>query len=122
MTNSQREWLIASKSVFEFTNKIVAPVMSFALVLVSVYTIQYVVATITGSELFGSMAFYTSIFIIGLNVISSEVYNYVNKKVQKQYLEDYLKKDDGTNNSDRGHSRDDSGSKQPDSQDSSSAE
>ncbi len=117
MTNSQREWLIASKSVFEFTNKIVAPVMSFALVLVSVYTIQYVVATITGSELFGSMAFYTSIFIIGLNVISSEVYNYVNKKVQKQYLEDYLKKDDGTNNSDRGHSRDDSGAGQPDSQD-----
>ena len=117
MTNSQREWLTASKSIFEFTNKIVAPVLSGTLLFASVVIAQYLTTSLTKSALLGDMVFYTLIFLFGLNILSSQVYNYLSNKLRIQYLKDYLKNTDEQSNSDRGHSRDDSGSGQPNSQD-----
>lgn len=128
MTDNQRELLRSSKKVFDISNIIINPLTSMAMILVTLYMVRQIVTSLFGSDSIGEGASYTLLFIIFLNVISSWTYNKVSNDITKEYVDSQinrlktLKDDENKDNSDRGYSRDDSGSKQPDSQDSSSAE
>lgn len=118
MTNSQMEWLKNSKTIFNMTNKIVAPLVSFTVVVASIHFSRYVTIQLTDSLILGDMVFFTVMFLFALNIFFSEFYNYLSSKLKDELVSNYLKNDsNGQNDSDRGHSRDDSGAGQPDSQD-----
>lgn len=115
MTDSQRKLLITLKKLNQFTDSILTPVSSAIVLFLIVSTIEYTVNFITGNPTIGKLAFYTSIFLVAVNILSSYLFNYL----ANSYTTDSFNKllQNGKDNSDRGHSRDDSGTGQSNSQD-----
>jgi hypothetical protein len=126
MTDNQRKWLYYSKTSFDFTNKIISPVTSAVVILLVLYFSRNIAFAVTGSQMIGDMVFLTLLFLTGLNVVSSTIYNYISSKITSNYVNKQIERlkngptnDAPKDDSNSGHSRGNTGTEQPDSQDSS---
>lgn len=84
--NQKEEIFKVSKNISEFTGKLVSKLVVYTTMVITLFAIEYAVNYLTGDTIFGRMAFWTLVFIMGLNIISANIYLYFLKKTTEASL------------------------------------